>query len=151
MPCVMGLLSDDPLPSDRRTVERQPTTLRGKAFPGGADCLIRDYTDKGARLQFPAGAPDGDQFIVVFWSTGLAFEGQVRWRAGDEAGLRFLRSCDFRGRTPAFFWAARSEWLRSRPKLPRRMLGVSSAMIDSASRLRSAPTPSYMTRPRDPG
>ncbi|HEY5411723.1 MAG TPA: hypothetical protein VIJ94_13460 [Caulobacteraceae bacterium] len=111
--------------------------------------MIRDYNERGAKLQFIGALPEDDAFILVVWSTGLAFEGQVRWRTGVEAGLRFLRSCDFRGRTPAFFWAARSEWLRSRPRLPRRALGVRSSMIDAASSLQAAPTPSYMTRPRD--
>lgn len=136
-------------PMDRRALPRQPTTLRGRAYPGGFECMIRDFNERGAKLEFIGAVPDSDSFILVVWSTGLAFEGQVRWRAGVEAGLRFLRSCDFRGRTPAFFWAARSEWLRSRPRLPRRALSVRSSMIDAASSVQAAPTPSYMTRPRD--
>jgi len=131
---------------ERRALPRQQTTLRGKAFPGGFDCVVRDYNERGARLQFVGARPEADQFILVLWATGLAFEGQVRWRAGEELGLRFLRSCDFRGRTPAFFWAARAEWLRSRPKLSRRKLTVGSAMINAAAGLQSIPRPSYMTR-----
>ena len=136
-------------PMERRSLPRLATTLRGKAFPGGFDCTVKDYNERGARLQFMGGRPDNDQFILVMWATGLAFEGQVRWRGGEEVGLLFLRSCDFRGRTPSFFWAARAEWLRSRPRLSRRAMNVSSAMIDAASGLQSIPTPSYMTRRRD--
>jgi len=145
----MELSSEDASPIERRSLPRQPTALRGKVFPGGLDCVVKDYNERGARLQFSGGRPEGQQFVLVMWATGLAFEGQVRWRAGEELGLLFLRSCDFRGRTPAFFWAARAEWLRSRPKLSRRALNVGSAMIDAASNLQSAPTPSYMTRRRD--
>ena len=145
----MDSSTDNLSPMDRRALPRQPTTLRGRAFPGGFECMIRDYNERGAKLQFIGALPEDDAFILVVWSTGLAFEGQVRWRTGVEAGLRFLRSCDFRGRTPAFFWPARSEWLRSRPRLPRRALSVRSSMIDAASSLQAAPTPSYMTRPRD--
>ena len=141
--------SEDLSPVERRSLPRQPTTLRGKAFPGGFDCMVKDYNERGARLQFTGARPEGDQFILVVWSTGLAFEGQVRWRGGEELGVLFLRSCDFRGRTPAFFWAARAEWLRSRPRMSRRALNVSSAMIDAASGLQSIPTPSYMIRRRD--
>ena len=136
-------------PTERRSLPRLATTLRGKAFPGGFDCMVRDYNERGARLQFVGPRPESDQFIVVMWATGVAFEGQVRWRGGEELGVRFLRSCDFRGRTPSFFWAARAEWLRSRPRLSRRAMNVGSAMIDSATGLQSIPTPSYMTRRRD--
>jgi hypothetical protein len=141
--------SQDVSPSERRSLPRQPTTLRGKAFPGGIDCVVKDYNERGARLQFAGERPEGNQFVLVLWATGLAFEGQVRWSGPEELGVLFLRSCDFRGRTPAFFWAARAEWLRSRPKMSRRALNIGSAMIDGASGLQSVPTPSYMTRKRD--
>ncbi len=141
--------SQDVSPADRRALPRQPTTLRGKAFPGGFDCVVRDYNERGARLQFTGERPQSDQFVLVLWATGVAFEGQVRWSGSEELGVLFLRSCDFRGRTPAFFWAARAEWLRSRPKMSRRALNIGSAMIDGASGLQSVPTPSYMTRKRD--
>ena len=145
----MELPSEDASSIERRALPRQPTTLRGKVFPGGRDCVVKDYNERGARLQFAGDRPDDDQFVLVMWATGLAFEGQVRWRAGEELGVLFLRSCDFRGRTPAFFWAARAEWLRSRPRMSRRALNGASAMIDAASNLQSTPTPSYMTRKRD--
>ena len=145
----MDAAFDDRPPSERRAIPRKPTTLRGKAFPGGFDCVVKDYNERGARIQFVGPCADKDQFILVVWSTGLAFEGQVRWRAGEEVGLRFVKSCDFRGRTPAFFWAARAEWLRSRPRLSRRKLNVGSAMMGGPASLGSTPTPSYMTRLRD--
>ncbi len=145
----MDAAFDDRPPSERRAIPRKPTTLRGKAFPGGFDCVVKDYNERGAKVQFDGAHSDQEQFILVVWSTGLAFEGQVRWRAGEEVGLRFLRSCDFRGRTPAFFWAARAEWLRSRPRLSRRKLNVGSAMMGGPASLGSPPTPSYMTRLRD--
>ncbi len=140
---------DDRPPTERRAIPRKPTTLRGKAFPGNFDCVVKDYNERGARVQFIGARPDEDQFILVVWSTGLAFEGQARWRAGEEIGLRFLRSCDFRGRTPAFFWAARAEWLRSRPRLSRRKLNLGAPMMGGGAALQPTPTPSYMTRLRD--
>ncbi len=145
----MDAASDDRPPAERRAIPRQSTTLRGRTFPGNHDCVVRDYNERGARLQFVGARPEAEQFILVVWSTGLAFEGQVRWRTGEEVGLRFLRNCDFRGRTPAFFWDARAEWLRSRPKLSRRKLNVGSAMMGVSSTLPSTPTPSYMRRLRE--
>jgi hypothetical protein len=145
----MSLAEADISPAERRALPRQPTTLRGRVFPGNLDCTVRDYNERGARLQFSGAAPEDDQFILVMWSTGQAFEGQVRWRGGQETGVLFLRSCDFRGRTPSFFWTARAEWLRSRPKLPRRTLKVRSTMIGANSAPQAVPTPSYMLKPRD--
>jgi hypothetical protein len=145
----METVSEDTSGIERRALPRQPTALRGKAFPGACDCVVKDYNERGARVQFTGARPAEDQFILVVWSTGLAFEGQVRWRAGEEVGLRFLRTCDFRGRTPAFFWSARAEWLRSRPRMSRRQLNVGSSMINASAGLQSTPTPSYMTRLRD--
>lgn len=135
-----------PQGADRRALPRLPTALRGKIFPGSADCIIKDYNERGARIQAPEGLPDDERLILVVWSTGLAFEGQIRWRSGGEVGLRFSRSSDFRGRVPALFWEARQEWLKSRPKLPRRALINQSAMIERQGRATAAASPSYLAR-----
>lgn len=138
-----------PPAADRRALPRLATALRGKIFPGGVDCIIKDYNERGARIQATDGLPDAEGLILVVWSTGLAFEGQVRWRSGEEVGLRFSRSSDFRGRVPAVFWDAREEWLRSRPKMPRRTLINQSAMIERQSgRTTAAASPSYLKRLR---
>lgn len=127
-----------------------PTALRGKVFPGSIDCIIKDYNERGAKLLFEAGLPSAERMILVVWSTGLAFDGVVRWRGGDEIGLRFARGCDFRARVPALFWDAREEWLQSRPRIPRRTLIQRSAMIEKASgRATAAAAPSYLKRLRD--
>lgn len=115
---------------ERRTIPRVETTLRAKAFPSAADCVVADFNERGARLRFEQGAPPaGGRLIVVIWTTGLAFEGQVCWRTGSDIGLRFIRRCDFRSRVPSDFWAARSAWLRSRPKLKRRMLKAATFTV----------------------
>lgn len=145
----MNDTSAPPQGAERRALPRLPTALRGRIFPGGADCIIKDYNERGARIQAPDGLPDAERLILVVWSTGLAFEGHIRWRSGEEVGLRFSRSSDFRGRVPALFWEAREEWLRSRPKLPRRALISQSAMIERQSgRTTAAAAPSYLKRLR---
>ncbi len=139
-----------PQGADRRALPRLPTTLRGKLFPGAVDCVIKDYNERGAKVQVVDDLPPDERMILVVWSTGLAFEGLVRWRSGEDVGLRFSRSCDFRGRVPAMFWDAREEWLRSRPKMPRRTLMSQSAMIERRQgRSTAAASPSYLTRLRD--
>ena len=111
-----------------------PTTLRGKAFPGPADCIVKDFTEKGAKLHFEGPPPTEERLILVMWATGMAFEAQVRWRAGGDLGVRFLQRCDFQARTPAMFWPARTEWLKSRRPMRRKVLMSKSAMIMKPSR-----------------
>jgi hypothetical protein len=119
---------------ERRAQERVPTTLRGKTFPGPLDCVVKDFTEKGAKLRFEAVPPPGDKLVLVMWTTGMAFEAQVRWRAGAEIGVRFLQRCDFRARTPQMFWPMRAEWLKSRRPMRRKALIRDSAMIMKAPR-----------------
>src|ERR1700732_4162370 len=85
---------------DRRALERMPTTLRGKVFPGAVDCVIANFTKHGALLRFDARPSLGDRLIVVVWSSGVAFEVATRWRAGDEVGVQFLSSRDLRRPAP---------------------------------------------------
>jgi hypothetical protein len=115
--------------AERRALERLPTTLRGKVFPGALDCLITDYNAKGARLHFEGPPPSEDQIVLVIWSSGLAYEAQPRWRGEADMGVLFRSSCDFRGRTPAHLAAIRDEWRKRKPRIRRGEMMKSSAMI----------------------
>ena len=125
---------------ERRAAERVPTTLRGKAFVGvgGAsnprDCQIADFSKRGARLRFDCGAPEEDQFIVVVWSSGLAFEAKLRWRRGDEIGVQFLGSRDLRRPPPPNLEAIRSLWLRRRPRLRRQAIIANPVILRQTKR-----------------
>ena len=126
---------------ERRALARMPTALRGKTFPGPLDCVVKDFNEKGAKLHFDAAPATGERFVLVIWTTGMAFEVQVRWRSGDEVGVRFIQRCDFQARTPAMFWPMRTQWLKSRRPMRRRALITNSAMITTPPRRReSAPT-----------
>jgi len=68
----------------------------------GLTTLRRKHvTVSGAKLRFEGRPAVGDHLVVVVWSSGLAFEVTVRWRAGDEAGVEFLHKRDFRRPVPA--------------------------------------------------
>ena len=114
--------------AERRAVERTPTALRGKVFPGAVDCILSDYTRRGARLRFEGAAPSHARFVVVVWSSGLAFEADIRWRQGRELGVRFLSSRDLRRPAPPYLAAAQAAWRKRRPRITRRKL-VSSPVI----------------------
>jgi hypothetical protein len=115
--------------SDRRALERTPTALRAKVFPGAVDCVIRDYNERGARLEFHEPIVMGEHVVVVIWSSGLAFEAVTRWRSGPEVGVQFQVGRDLRRPTPAHFAAIRAAWLNRRPRLSRRKLSKIPALI----------------------
>ena|SRR5438477_12329496 len=116
---------------ERRALERMQTALRGKVFPGPLDCVIKDYNTRGARLRFDARPTIGDHIVVVIWSSGLAFEAAPRWRTQQEAGVEFVRTCDFRRPVPAHLAHIRAQWLMRRPRVGRRDLIACPALIQS--------------------
>ncbi len=120
-------------PADRRTAPRQPTILRGKVFPGAVDCVVADMSERGACVTFEDEPVDGERLMLVMWSTGLAFDGEVRWRRGRKVGLRFVSRVDFRSRTPAAFHEARALWRKSRPKVRKRYRSARSPMLGAPS------------------
>jgi hypothetical protein len=125
----MGQPAEDEDFRERRALERMPTTLRGKLFPGGIDCLITDYNAKGARLHFEERPAVGDRVVLVVWSSGLAFEAVTRWRTALEIGVQFSSSHDFRARTPARLAPIREIWRKRLPRIGRRKMMKTSAMI----------------------
>ncbi|MFI4934809.1 MAG: PilZ domain-containing protein [Caulobacterales bacterium] len=130
----MGLPAPSQVHIDRRTLERTPTTLRGKVFPGPRDCVIADFSKHGARLRFDARPALGERLVVVVWSSGLAFEAVTRWRSGDEVGVQFTSSRDLRRPAPAHLAAIQALWLKRRPRMGRRKLIAHAAIIDKRSR-----------------
>jgi len=116
---------------ERRDSERTPTALRGKVFPGALDCVINDFSRRGARLGFPDGPPADDDVVVVIWTSGFAFEAQARWRTGREMGVQFRSRLDLRGTVPPHLAEVKVQWLNRRRRLSRRQLLKCDAMIDN--------------------
>ncbi|HTX48132.1 MAG TPA: PilZ domain-containing protein [Caulobacteraceae bacterium] len=121
-------------PRDRRAAERIPTSLRGKVFPGAIDCIIADFAKHGARLRFEGAAPSGERFVVVVWSSGQAFEAEPRWRGGCEVGVHFIASRDLRRPAPANMAEAQAMWRKRRPRLRRKAIVASPAIVRSTRR-----------------
>lgn len=118
---------------DRRAAERIQTSLRGKAFPGAMDCVIADFSKLGARLRFDGQPPEGDRLIVVVWSSGAAFDAQVRWRRGDEIGVQFSSSRDLRRPAPPHLAEIQALWRNRRPKVSRKVLNASPVILQERS------------------
>jgi hypothetical protein len=111
-----------------------PTALRAKTFPGAIDCVIANFTRHGACLRFAGRASVGDHIVLVVWSSGVAFEAQVRWRAADEIGVKFLSSRDLRRPAPPHLAEVQALWQKRRPRIGRRALIRNAAIIDKRSR-----------------
>lgn len=120
-------------------MERLPTTLRGKLFPGADDCVVANFTRHGACLRFGSLPQIGERVILVVWSSGVAFEALTRWRAGDEVGVQFLSSRDLRRPAPPHLAEIQALWLKRRPRISRRtLIRTAPIIIDKRSR-RSRP------------
>jgi len=79
--------------TDRRAVVRRRVFKRGKILTNGqgsvVDCMLRDLSDRGARLRVnPLYAPP-DQFELLIVDSGAKLTVDVRWRAGDDIGVQF--------------------------------------------------------------
>jgi hypothetical protein len=114
--------------TDRRRFERVSTTLRGKVFPGARDCVIHDYSKRGARLGFVGEPPSDEQMVMVIWTTGLAYEVTRRWASGHQIGVQFTRPIDLRGPAPAHLAEIKTQWLNRRQRLRRRELNSCGAV-----------------------
>ncbi len=78
------------------------------------DCVIRDVSNQGVRIQMLAGATPPDQMQLVDLAEGQAHDVVVAWRRDRELGLRILRTYDLRGLAPAAAGVARRIWRASR-------------------------------------
>ena len=134
----MSQIDDASSTVNRRSLERTPTTLRGKIFPGTVDCTVKDYNERGARLRFQDTPTVSDRMVVVLWSSGLAFEAMVRWRSRFELGVEFLHSRDLRRPVPAHLAPIRAEWQARRPRFGRRDLNALPTMISTRAARRGA-------------
>ena len=100
--------------SERRTEVRVPVRLDARIFPGTRECLVRDLSANGARVQFAEPGPGPDEVVLVLWDSGQAFEALTVWWLNDEIGLRFLRACELTHPVPAPFLDAKMAWQSSR-------------------------------------
>jgi hypothetical protein len=100
---------------DRRTAVRIQTQRSGKILCGAFawDCVIRDLSSSGAKVQMLQSAAPPGQVQLVDLVAGLAHDVSVAWQRDREIGLRIGRTYDLRGLTPAAASAAKRIWLAS--------------------------------------
>ena len=53
------------------------------------DCLIRDISPTGARLELSGASTIPERFTLLVPQKGKTFEATIKWRRGDEVGVVF--------------------------------------------------------------
>src|SRR5687767_10120629 len=86
-------LLDQPSMAEHRSDQRQRTykggRINAKGFPG-TDCLIRNLSDKGARLEIDSALVTVDEFDLVILPEYLNRKCRVAWRKPKSIGVRFV-------------------------------------------------------------
>jgi hypothetical protein len=100
--------------NERRAVSRQKSFLQGRIFFNNrrtsVDCLIRDFSEHGARLKFASTTPTPDTVELFIPAKEESYRAKVIWRNADEIGVCFdgdEKSPSLAPGTPAADWSAR--------------------------------------------
>ena len=119
-PCVDGFMSKYASggDGDRRGAPRVSTQRAGKVLCGAFawDCVIRDVSDIGVRVQMLAGATPPAKAQLVDLAAGLAHDVQMAWQKDREVGFKIIKSHDLRGLTPASARTAKNLWAASQAR-----------------------------------
>jgi hypothetical protein len=74
-------------PRQNRCFFRAFVYFEGSAIP--VECLVRDISDTGARLQFPRPQKLSELLDLHIPVKGQSFHSKVRWEDGNEIGIAF--------------------------------------------------------------
>ncbi len=74
--------------------------LSGKVVYGNGDrshdCVIRDVTDKGARIKVESAVPLPHRIYLIDYKRGVAHLAEVAWSEPPNHGVRFASALDLR-------------------------------------------------------
>ena len=91
-----GILSAEVIPmDDRRKSSRRRTLKRGKVILTKwtvMDCLIRNLSEKGARLEFGGPVELPKTFQLELIEEGRTVAAELLWQRGLTAGVSFVQS-----------------------------------------------------------
>lgn len=78
--------------TEHRKAPRQRAYLGGKLVYGdyfSLDCVVRDISEDGARIQIPDGQAVPDKVFLMDLKTAIAYDAHVCWRRYPLVGLQF--------------------------------------------------------------
>lgn len=103
--------------AEPRTATNAPgRVLHGPGFGLWADCLIRDLSRNGAKIELSHFHRLPARFALVDFHGGEAIEVILKWRRGDLAGLAFEKRHDLRDLADTRFADAREVWIALYPQ-----------------------------------
>jgi hypothetical protein len=104
---------------DRRAGPRVMMQHAGKVLCGAFawDCVIRDQSETGLRIQMLSGATPPGTVQLVDLVSGHAHDAKVIWRKDREFGVRITGSHDLRGLAPASLQTAKRLWQASQVRV----------------------------------
>jgi hypothetical protein len=78
---------------ERRSSSRQKSFLQGRIYfnnrRSSVDCLIRDFSESGARLRFSEGVNVPEALELYIPNKEEFHRARVEWRSGNEMGVSF--------------------------------------------------------------
>jgi len=79
--------------SNNRNVQRARVLREGKIVYGNftilIDCVVRDMSDGGAKIKVASQSGIPEEFYLYLPNLRLMHKVEVRWRRGDQIGVRF--------------------------------------------------------------
>ena len=79
--------------NERRTASRKRSFLKGTVYfnnrLASIDCVVRDFSDAGARLEFASVVTLPDGFELYIPTRDQTLDAHVRWRNDTEIGVTF--------------------------------------------------------------
>ena len=76
---------------ERRTIVRHKTFIKGRIYfnnrRSSMDCIVRDVTDNGARLEFSASVTLPETFELYMPNKDEYFLARIEWRKGNNIGV----------------------------------------------------------------
>ena len=80
--------------TERRSGSRQKSFLQGRIFFNNrrtsVDCLVRDFSEQGAKLKFSSTTATPDVVELYVPSKDETYRAKVEWRNADEIGVGFV-------------------------------------------------------------
>jgi hypothetical protein len=88
---------------ERRALIRHKTLIKGRIYfnnrLSSLDCIVRDVTERGARLQVPESVALPDAFELHLPNKDEHFRAHAQWRRGDQLGVSWTPDPAFRPKT----------------------------------------------------
>ncbi len=104
---------------ERRAEPRVSINARGRIMHGDklgiwADCMIKDLSDSGAKIELSHLHKVPPRFILINFQAGMAFEVVLKWRRGDLAGMSFEHRHPLDQPVPPRLEPVRQAWMALR-------------------------------------